>query len=49
MKIDHIYEKEEIAPKSRDSIHKTILEWFSKKSGGGKGFRCPSGIWTSSA
>jgi SAM-dependent methyltransferase len=44
MKIDHMYEKEEIVPKSRDSIHKTILEWFSKKSRGGEVLDAPAGF-----
>ena len=44
MKIDHMYKNEEIIPKSRDSIHKTILDWFSKESGGGMVLDAPAGF-----
>jgi SAM-dependent methyltransferase len=33
-KIDDIYNDQEITPKARGSIHKTILSWFSNRSPG---------------
>jgi SAM-dependent methyltransferase len=33
-KIDNIYDNQEVRPKARGSIHKTVLSWFSKRSPG---------------
>ena len=33
-KIDHMYDNEEITPKGRGSVYKTVIEWFSNQKKG---------------